>query len=86
LEFCSLLLREMVQTLRSRITSHPQIFGGQPIIRGMRFRVADILGYLAAGETRESLLKEFPELEDEDITAALEFAQRASSHRMIAAE
>jgi uncharacterized protein (DUF433 family) len=76
----------MDQSLRSRITSHSQIFGGQPTIRGMRIRVSDILGYLAAGETRESILAEFKDLQDEDITAALEFAQRASSHRVIAAE
>jgi uncharacterized protein (DUF433 family) len=57
-----------------RITSDPEILGGKPIIRGMRIRVADVLGYLAGGETRESLLEEFDELEDEDITAALRFA------------
>lgn len=69
-----------------RITSDPRIFGGQPIIRGMRLRVADVLGYLAAGETRDSILAEFNELEDADITAALEYAVRLSSHRAIAAE
>lgn len=57
-----------------RITSDPEILGGKPIIRGMRIRVADVLGYLAGGETRESLLEEFEQLEDEDITAALRFA------------
>lgn len=57
-----------------RIMSDPGILGGKPIIRGMRIRVADVLGYLAGGETRESLLEEFEELEDEDITAALRFA------------
>jgi uncharacterized protein (DUF433 family) len=57
-----------------RITSDPEILGGKPIIRGMRIRVSDILGYLAGGETRESLLEEFEELENEDITAALAFA------------
>lgn len=57
-----------------RITSDPAILAGKPIIRGMRIRVADVLGYLAGGETRQSLLEEFEELEDEDITAALRFA------------
>lgn len=57
-----------------RITSDPDTLGGKPIIRGMRIRVSDVLGYLAGGETRESLLEEFEELEDEDITAALRFA------------
>jgi uncharacterized protein (DUF433 family) len=76
----------MEQSLRSRITSHPGIFGGMPIIRGMRIRVADIMGYLAAGETRQSILEEFPELEDEDITAALDFAKELTLQRLIAAE
>jgi uncharacterized protein (DUF433 family) len=76
----------MEQSLRSRITSDPEILGGKPLIRGMRIRVSDVLGYLAAGETRETLLREFPDLENEDITAALEYAQEASDHRMIAAE
>lgn len=78
--------RTMEQTLRSRITSDSEILGGKPLIRGMRIRVSDVLGYLAAGETRETLLREFPDLENDDITAALEYAQEASDHRMIAAE
>jgi uncharacterized protein (DUF433 family) len=57
-----------------RIKSDPAILGGKPIIRGLRIRVADVLGYLAGGETREAILEEFEELEDEDITAALRFA------------
>jgi uncharacterized protein (DUF433 family) len=57
-----------------RITSDPAVLGGKPIIRGLRIRVADVLGYLAGGETRETILEEFEELEDEDITAALRFA------------
>jgi uncharacterized protein (DUF433 family) len=69
-----------------RITSDPAILGGRPIIRGMRIRVSDILGFLAAGDTRETILDQFPDLEDEDITAALVYAQQATDHRMIAAE
>ena len=72
--------------LQSRITSDPKILGGKPIIRGMRIRVTDILEYLAAGDTRVSLLQQFPILEDEDITAALEYAAELANHRMIAAE
>lgn len=61
-------------TLRKRITFDPAILGGRPIIRGLRIRVADILGYLAAGDSRETILNQFPDLEDEDITAALQYA------------
>lgn len=76
----------MDRTLQSRITSDPAILGGRPIIRGMRIRVSDILGYLAAGDSRETLLAQFPDLEDEDISAALEYAQQTTDHRLIAAE
>ncbi len=76
----------MDRSFRSRITSDPAILGGRPIVRGMRIRVSDILGYLAAGDSRETLLDQFPDLEDEDITAALEYAQQATDHRLIAAE
>ncbi len=60
----------------SRITSDPAILGGRPIIRGMRIRVSDILGYLAAGDSRETLLDQFPDLQDEDISAVLEYNSR----------
>jgi uncharacterized protein (DUF433 family) len=36
-----------------RITTYPEIFNGKPIIRGMRFKVSDVLGYLASGMTIE---------------------------------
>lgn len=76
----------MELSLKNRITSNPEILGGRPIIRGMRIRVSDILGYLAAGDSRQTILDGFPDLEDADITAALEYAQETTNHRMIAAE
>lgn len=57
-----------------RITSNPLVVGGRPSIRGMRIRVIDILEMLAEGATREEILQDFPYVEDEDITASLEFA------------
>ena len=69
--------------LLKRITINPGIFNGKPIIRGMRFKVADILGYLAAGMTSEELLSDFPYLEKEDITAALEYASKKLDHPVI---
>ena len=70
----------------SRITMNPEICGGRPTIRNMRIRVSDILDLLAAGETRAAILADYPYLEDNDITAALEYASAAASHRVIAAE
>jgi uncharacterized protein (DUF433 family) len=59
-----------------RITMTPGVCGGRPCIRGLRIRVKDVLDLLAAGATREEILADYPYLEGEDITAALEFAAR----------
>jgi uncharacterized protein (DUF433 family) len=70
----------------SRITTNPDICGGRPCIANTRMRVSDVLDLLAAGETREAILADYPYLQDEDITAALEYASAAAAHRVIAAE
>jgi uncharacterized protein (DUF433 family) len=57
-----------------RITVHPEICGGKPCIRGLRFPISRLLGLLAAGETSESILKSYPYLEQEDIQEALNYA------------
>jgi uncharacterized protein (DUF433 family) len=75
----NLLLKNMATETASRITMIPGLCGGRPTIRGMRIRVTDILDYLAGGETRLSLLAEFTELQDEDISAALYFASEVLS-------
>jgi uncharacterized protein (DUF433 family) len=56
----------------SRITVDPDVCGGRPCIRGLRMRVSDILDVLAAGASREEILEDYPYLEVDDITAALE--------------
>jgi uncharacterized protein (DUF433 family) len=58
----------------TRITIDPAICTGKPCIRGLRFPVARLLGLLAAGETRESILKSYPYLEPGDIDEALRYA------------
>ena len=73
----------METELLKRITTNPGIFNGKPIIRGMRFPVADVLGYLAAGMTFDEILADFPYLEKEDIVAALEYAQNKVNHSII---
>ena len=67
--------------LLERITVRADVFGGKPIIRDMRIAVEHVLGLMAAGESVETLLYEYPELEPEDIQACLLFA-----HRLIAGE
>ncbi len=63
--------------LLERITVRPEIFGGKPIIRDMRMAVEHILGKLAAGDTAETILSEYPFLEPADIQACLIFAHRS---------
>ena len=58
----------------NRITVNPQVCGGKACIRGLRFPVSRLLGLLAAGETRESILKSYPYIESEDIDEALNYA------------
>ncbi len=72
-----------MQDRTGRITTKPEICGGRPTIRGLRIRVTDILDMLAAGASRADILKDYPYLEDEDITAALEYAARQSDHPVI---
>ena len=68
-----------------RITSDQAVCGGRPVIKGTRIRVSDVLDLLAAGETREAILEDYPRLKDEDITASLEYGSAATSHRVIQA-
>jgi uncharacterized protein (DUF433 family) len=71
--------------LLDRITIDPDKCGGRPCIRGMRVRVVDVLEWLAAGQTPEEILSDFPYLEREDITAALQYAARRLDHPILAA-
>lgn len=73
----------METELLKRITNNSGIFNGKPIIRGMRFKVADVLGYLAAGMTKEEILNDFPFLEPDDIKAALLYASDRIDHSII---
>ncbi len=67
--------------LLKRITVRTDVFGGKPIIRDMRVAVEHVLGMLAAGDTEQTILEEYPILKPEDIRACLFFA-----HRSIAGE
>lgn len=60
-----------------RITSDPSCMRGLPCIRETRVTVSAVLGQLAAGQTFEQLLSDYPYLEKQDILAALEFAAQS---------
>jgi uncharacterized protein (DUF433 family) len=72
--------------LLTRITIDPDRMHGHPCIRGLRITVADILGLLSAGQSRETILEDYPYLESADIDAVLAFAARQADHPIIAAE
>jgi uncharacterized protein (DUF433 family) len=58
----------------TRITFDPQVMGGKPCIRGMRVTVGMIVGMLASGHTKETVLGLYPYLEPEDVDEALSYA------------
>lgn len=57
-----------------RITLDPDVMGGKPCIRGQRVTVAMVLGLLAAGRSRDEILKAYPYLVAEDIDQCLAYA------------
>ena len=65
------------------ITTNPEICGGKPCIRGLRFPVSRLLGLLAAGETPETIVKSYPYLDAEDIKAALCYAAFLADEQVI---
>ncbi|MFN6963938.1 MAG: DUF433 domain-containing protein [Pyrinomonadaceae bacterium] len=69
--------------LQDRITIDPNQCGGRRCIRGMRIRVSDILDLFAAGLTAEEILAELPDLEADDIKAALQYAARNFDHPVL---
>ena len=58
----------------ARITFDPAVMGGKPCIRGLRVTVGTIVGLVASGHTRETILGMYPYLEAEDVDEALAYA------------
>lgn len=65
-----------MESLLSRITIDPDICHGKPAIRHLRYPVQTLLELLSAGMTFEEILADYPDLEREDLLAALAFAAR----------
>ena len=57
-----------------RITFNPNILGGKATIRGMRISVSLVLTLVASGMTTDEIIHDYPDLEAEDIRAALRYA------------
>lgn len=64
--------------MHERIELNPLVCHGKPVIKGTRVMVSTILGALAAGDTAEMILEDYPNLQQEDIPAALSFASDLS--------
>ena len=69
----------------SRITVNPKQCGGRPCIRGMRIRVSDILDLLQVGLTPIQIVDELPDLEIEDVSAAIGYAKSRIDHPVLVA-
>ncbi len=65
----------------TRITVDPSQMGGVPCIRGLRIPVATVVGMVAEGMSEAEILRDYPDLEREDIREALRFASEAVRER-----
>lgn len=72
--------------INGRITIDPDLCNGKPTLRGKRITVQTILEFLSAGENQNEILKQYPSLEPEDITACLTFACQLMDHKYILKE
>jgi uncharacterized protein (DUF433 family) len=66
----------MKDLIEERITINPEICHGKPTIRNTRYMVESILEYLAGGDSIETILSEFEDLQKEDILACIAYANR----------
>lgn len=73
----------MTTTRFDRLTITPEVMGGKPCIRDLRFPVSRLLGLLAAGLDEEAILTEYPYLEHEDIRAALSYAAALAEEEVV---
>ena len=65
---------EKLENRQARITRDPKICGGEPVFKGTRVTLRTVLASLAAGDSVEEVLTDFPSLKREDIQAAIAFA------------
>ncbi len=75
----------MTKYLNNRITVDPEQCGGRPCIRGMRIRIKDVLDLLAGGALPDEILRDYPDLEAEDIRACIAYAASYVDHPVLAA-
>jgi uncharacterized protein (DUF433 family) len=66
-----------------RITADPAVCHGRPTVRGLRYPVDDLLELLASGMTPDEVLADYPDLEHDDLLAALEYGALTASRTKI---
>jgi uncharacterized protein (DUF433 family) len=72
--------------MKDRITLDPAICNGRPVVKGTRITVQTVMEFLAAGDSVDDVLEEYPSLTREDVLACMEWAWRLmATHYQIAA-
>ncbi len=69
--------------MKERIEINPNICHGKPVIKGTRVMVSNILSSLAAGQSIEQILEDYPNITKDDIRAALEFGSEISNYESL---
>ncbi len=72
-----------MENYRNRITIDEKICNGKPTIRGKRITVNTILEFLSVGDSAKEIMKQYPGLEKEDISACLQFAAELMNKNFI---
>jgi len=72
-----------MDSLLSRITITPGLRSGQPCVRDLRITVWDILKWLGTGASHEQIISDYPELSEEDILAALQWAASLKDNTVV---
>lgn len=72
-------------SMSTRIVIDPEVCSGRPIVAGTRVRVVDVLNGLAAGDTIEEIVADFPYITREDVLACIAYGARAVDHSVVQA-
>lgn len=72
--------------MNKRVVSDPEICGGEPCIAGTRIPVSVLLSHLAAGDSYEEVLRQFPRITRDDILAAIEYAAYLTTEKAVPLE
>ncbi len=73
----------MTESISNRITINPQVCHGKPTIRGLRYSVDSMLELLSSGMSMEEILADYPDLEQADLLACIEYASKLARVKSI---